>query len=176
MLIKAIKSKVGVECTYTKADGSSKTVLADPYRLANFQNYWYLIAYDPSVEILKTYYLKNISRLQMLYENFTADARIEEDLNKVCNSMDSVWWNGERQECLLKVTGIARYYLERDVPETMEIVESHEAYLLVRIFYHNEIELFSYVKSWIPHIRIIDNDTLMEKLSGELRWFLDEKL
>jgi hypothetical protein len=58
----------------------------------------------------------------------------------------------------------------------MEIVETHEAYLLVRIFYHNEIELFSYVKSWIPHIRIADNDALMEKFSGELRWFLDEKL
>jgi len=125
------------------------------------------------VEILKTYYLKNISKLQMLYENFTADARIEEDLNKVCNSMDSVWWNGERQECLLKVTGIARYYLERDVPETMEIVETHESYLLVRIFYHNEIELFSYVKSWIPHIRIVDNEVLMQTLQKELYAFLD---
>jgi len=176
VLIKAIKWKVGVEFVYTKADGSSKTVLADPYRLANFQNYWYLIAYDPSAEILKTYYLKNITKLQMLYENFTADAKIEEDLNKVCNGMDSVWWNGERQQCLLKVTGIARYYIERDVPEMMEIVETQEEYLLVRIFYHNEIELFSYVKSWIPHIRIVDNDTLMEKLSGELCWFLDEKL
>jgi predicted DNA-binding transcriptional regulator YafY len=175
VLIKAIKWKVGVEFVYTKADGSSKTVLADPYRLANFQNYWYLIAYDPSVEILKTYYLKNISRLQMLYENFTADAKIEEDLNKVCNGMDSVWWNGERQECLLKVTGIARYYIERDVPETMEIVETHEAYLLGRIFYHNEIERFSYVKSWIAYIRIVDNDALMQKLQKELYTFLNEK-
>lgn len=42
-----------------------KKVLVDPYRLANFQNYWYLIVYDPSTEILKTYYLKNISDLQM---------------------------------------------------------------------------------------------------------------
>ena len=78
ILIKAIKWKVGVEFVYTKADGSSKKVLVDPYRLANFQNYWYLVAYDPSVEILKTYYFKNISELQMLYGNFTGNAQIVE--------------------------------------------------------------------------------------------------
>jgi len=41
------------------------------------------------------------------------------------------------------------------------------------MYYHNEIELFSYVKSWIPHMRIVDNDELMEKLAGELKAFLE---
>ena len=176
ILIKAIKWKVGVEFVYTKVDGSSKTVLADPYRLANFQNYWYIVAYDPSVEIIKTYYLKNISELRMLYENFTADEKIEAEINKVCNSMDSVWWNGERQQCTLKVSGIAKYYIERDVPDMMEVLETHEDHLIVRMYYHNEIELFSYVKSWIPHMRIIDNGDLMEKLAGELRQFLEDSV
>ena len=172
-LIKAIKWKVGVEFVYTKADGSSKKVLVDPYRLANFQNYWYLIAFDPSVEILKTYYLKNITELVMFYENFTGNAQIEEDLNKVCNAMDSVWYNGEREDCLLKVEGIAKYYIERDLPVTMEIVEEHDSYIFVRIFYHNEIELFSFVKSWIPHIKIIDNKILSDKLTLQLTTFLN---
>jgi len=174
MLIKAIKWKVGVEFVYTKADGSSKKVLADPYRLANFQNYWYLIAHDPSVEILKTYYLKNISELTMLYENFTANPQTEEELNKVCSAMDSVWYNGERQECLLKVSGIAMYYIKRDLPLNMEMVEETEHYDMVRFFYHNEIELFSFVKSWIPHITIVNNDELSERLSKELRGFLKQ--
>jgi len=172
-LIKAIKWKVGVEFVYTKADGSSKKVSVDPYRLANFQNYWYLVAYDPSVEIVKTYYLKNITKLQMLYENFTGNAQIEADLNKVCNSMDSVWWNGERQTCLLKVNGIAKYYIERDLPDGMEIVEQNDDFIMVRMFYHNEIEIFSYVKSWIPHIRIMDNDALSKKLTNQLLVFLE---
>jgi len=171
-LIKAIKWKVGVEFVYTKADGSSKTVLADPYRLANFQNYWYLVAYDPSVEIIKTYYFKNMTKLQMLYENFTGNEQIEADLNRFCNSMDSVWWNGERHSCTLQVSGIAKYYVERDVPETMELLETHKDHLMVRFYYHNEIELFSYVKSWIPHIRIIDNEALANTLSEELRAYL----
>lgn len=173
-LIGAIKWKVGVEFTYTKADGSSKIVLADPYRLGNFQNYWYLIAYDPEAEILKTYYLKNISSLKMLYENFTGDPKIEEELNKMCAAMNSVWYGGERKECLLKVSGIARYYMERDLPATMELIEKHDLYDLMRFTYHNEIELMIFVKSWIPYIRIVDNAELVEKLHTQLREFLGE--
>jgi predicted DNA-binding transcriptional regulator YafY len=172
ILIKAIKWKVGVEFVYTKIDGSSKKVFVDPYRLANFPTYWYLIAYDPSVEILKTYYFKNISELTMLYENFTGNAQIEEDLNKVCNKMDSVWYSGEQESCLLRVEDKAKYYLERDVPANMEIVEQYEDYTIVRMIYHNEIELFSFVKQWIPNVKIIDNPVLSDKLSTQLQDFL----
>jgi len=170
-LIKAIKWKVGVAFTYTKKDGSSKRVMADPYRLANFQSYWYLVAYDPSVEILKTYYLKNISELEMLYENFAADPKVEEDLNKMCRTMDSAWWNGERHSCLLEVNGIARHYVERGMDAHIEVVKKDAEHDVVRFYYHNEIELFSYVKSWIPYIRILD-DMLAQKLEEELRQFL----
>jgi len=171
-LIKAIKWKVGVKFIYTKQDGSSKKVLVDPYRLANFQNYWYLIAYDPSVEILKTYYLKSITKLTMLYENFTGNTQIEEDLNKVCNKMDSVWYSGEQESCLLRVEDKAKYYLQRDVSTNMEIVEQHEDYNIVRMNYHNEVELFSFIKKWIPDIRIVDNTELSDKLTKQLEDFL----
>jgi predicted DNA-binding transcriptional regulator YafY len=171
ILLKAIKWKVGVQFVYTKADGSSKTVLVDPYRLANFQNYWYLIAYDPSVEILKTYYFKNITDLTLLYENFTGNEQIEEDLNNVCNKMDSVWYSRDQQSCLLRVENKAKYYLERDILQTIETVEKHETYNIIRMTYHNEIELLSFVKRWIPDITILD-DVLSQKLDEELKRFL----
>jgi hypothetical protein len=57
----------------------------------------------------------------------------------------------------------------------MEVIETYEDHLIVRMYYHNEIELFSYVKSWIPHMRIIDNNEFMENLAGELKVFLEVK-
>jgi predicted DNA-binding transcriptional regulator YafY len=112
----------------------------------------------------------------MLYENFTGNAQIEKDLNKVCSKMDSVWWNGDKQSCLLRVENKAKYYLERDVSANMEIVEKHEDHTTVRMMYHNEIELFSFVKQWIPHVKIIDNQVLSDKLSEQLKSFLSENL
>jgi predicted DNA-binding transcriptional regulator YafY len=173
MLIQAIKWKVGIEFTYTKVDGSSKKVLADPYRIANFQNYWYLIAYDPAAELLKTYYFKNISDFRMLYENFTGNAEIENELNMLCSTMDSVWWNGEKRSCLLKVTDKAKHYMERNLPNTMELVEKQDAYLIVRISFYNDMELFAFIKSWIPWIQIVDNDELVKKLRMQVEEFLE---
>ena len=73
---------------------------------------------------------------------------------------------------MLRVEEKAKYYLERDVPSNMEIVEQYDTHDIVRMMYHNEIELFSFVKQWIPNIKIIDNDELSEKLSAELLEFL----
>jgi len=90
--------------------------------------------------------------------------------------MDSVWWSGEKQECKLQVSDKAKYYLERDVPANIEILEEHESHSIVRMNYHNEIELFSYVKGWIPEIRIIDNQILSNKLSVQLQTFLSDSI
>ncbi len=172
-LIKAIKWKVGVEFTYTKLDGSTKRVLADPYRLANFQKYWYLIAYDPAAELLKTYYLNNISELTMLYENFTGNDAIEKELETLCKDMDSVWWNGRKRSCLLEVTDKAKEYLQRrDLPENMELVETRDDALIVRIYFYHEMELFAYVKSWMPWMRIADDAELERKLREQVEQFL----
>jgi len=103
---------------------------------------------------------KNISDLEMLYENFTDNPQNEADIEKLCVSMDSVWWNGERKSVQLEVSGIAMYYLKREIPTHIELVEEREEHYTVRFFYHHEIELFAYVKSWIPNIRILDLDAV----------------
>lgn len=173
-LIKAVKWKVGVEFTYTKLDGSRKRVLADPYRLANFQKYWYLIAYDPAAELLKTYYLNNISELTMLYENFTGNESIERELDMLCRNMDSVWWNDEKRSCLLKVTDKAKAYMQqRGFPENIELLETHDEHLLVRIYFYNDMELFSYVKSWMPWMHIVGDEVLAEKLREQVEQFFE---
>jgi predicted DNA-binding transcriptional regulator YafY len=56
----------------------------------------------------------------------------------------------------------------------MEIIEEHETYDIVRMMYHNEIELFSFVKQWIPDVKIIDNQMLSDKLSAQLQDFLSD--
>ncbi|HHH37902.1 MAG TPA: hypothetical protein ENK77_04745 [Epsilonproteobacteria bacterium] len=88
--------------------------------------------------------------------------------------MDSVWYGGERRSCMLKVSGIARQYIERETDTHIEIIQKHHDHDRIKFYYHNEIELFSFVKSWIPYIRIIENDPLSNKLDEELKRFLAE--
>ena len=44
LLLKAIQWRFGVSFVYTRLDGKTTEVTVHPYRLANFNSYWYLLA------------------------------------------------------------------------------------------------------------------------------------
>jgi len=93
VIIQAIRWKVGVEFEYQDTNGSLRDVAADPYRIANYQTKWYLIAHDPSDERLKAYRLTEISKLRTLYENFTGNPAIEKELNARCDTLNPGWFD-----------------------------------------------------------------------------------
>ena len=69
-LLDAIHSQLSCSYVYSKKDGSSKTVYAHPYRIANLSGLWYLLAYDVEAELLKSYYINTISELKVAEENY----------------------------------------------------------------------------------------------------------
>ena len=169
IILKAIRWRVGLEFNYTRLDGKTIKVLADPYRIANFNNYWYLLAYDPTSEQIKSYYLGNISKLKTLYENFTADPSLEKELNKMCNTIDSVWFKTEKQKVTLKVTSRSRYYLMRYLPTNIVLLKEDEDAVLLHFSYYHETELFDFLKHWLPDVKIMDNDILYDKFTAILQ-------
>ena len=173
VILKAIRWRVGLEFLYTKADGTQKEVTVHPYRIANFKNYWYLIAYDLLDEKIKAYYLKSISKLRTLYENFISDEETEKRLDRTCSQIDTAWYREGESNVLLRVSGDARLYLARHLPQHMAIEEEREAYVLVRMNYSSDLEVLSLVKKWLPDIEIVDNDALNEKLDASLQAYLN---
>ncbi len=175
IILQAIQWQTGLEFTYTKVDGSTKEITVHPYRIANFKNYWYLIAYDLLDEKIKTYYLKKIDKLHTLYENFIANEATEKELKQICARIDSAWFDGGESQVTLSVRGDARFYLERHLPHHIMITEQKEDYATMTINYNNETEVLSLVKKWLPDIQILDNPELLEKLDKTLLGFLDRK-
>ena len=94
VLIQAIRWKVGIEFTYAAAEASIE-VAADPYRIANVQGRWYLIAWDPAAEMLRAYALQAMSHLRTLYENFAGNPTVEEELAVQCDTLNSEWFDWE---------------------------------------------------------------------------------
>ena len=146
-----------------------------PYRIANFKNYWYLIAYDLSDEKIKTYYLKQIHKLHTLYENFISDEATEKELEVMCNRIDSPWYDGGKHQATLRVSGDAKFYLERHLPRHMKIIEQKENDTMMHIDYNNETEVLSLVKKWLPDIEIVDNPELSIKVDEAIQVYLNHK-
>jgi len=156
ILLKAIQWKFGIEFTYRRVDGTVTEAIVHPCRIANFKNYWYLVAYDLEVEKIKTYHLKGISRLRTLYENFNTNPNIEAQIAETTAQIDSAWYRDEVRQVELVVEADARYYLERHTPRNMRKAAENEAYTTFLFTYHHKVELFAFVKKWIPDILISD--------------------
>ncbi len=91
VIIQAVRWKVGVEFSYIDDDDEIE-IAADPYRIANYGGKWYLIAFDPASEILRAYRLIYIRKLRTLYENFTGNPKVEEELEAKCDRLDPSWF------------------------------------------------------------------------------------
>jgi len=91
VIIQAIRWKVGIEFAYTVED-ETREVAADPYRIANYNRRWYLIAYDAADDVLKAYELRGIHKLRTLYENFVGNPTIEAELEAKCDRLDPAWF------------------------------------------------------------------------------------
>ncbi len=172
VLLQAINQKVGVEFVYTKSNNTAKEVMVHPYRIANFKSFWYLVAYDVDDERIKLYYLKNISKLHTLYENFIANEAIEKELERICSTIDSPWYEDEASFVTLKLEGAAKRYLGRLQPSYLSFVKQTQEYSLARMRYYHDIEVLQLVKRWLPDITIVDNPKLQQKLQKMLQEYL----
>ncbi len=174
-LLDAIRSQLSCSYAYTKKDGSSKTVHAHPYRIANLSNLWYLLAYDVEAELLKTYHINSISQLTVAKENYISNATVEKTIEEQFALFDSPWFNGQMQSVTLKTTGMAKKYLDRTQPKHVELISKSENESEIKLHYYNDIESLVFVKQWLPDIQIVDNPTLDAELKNSLNTFLQNK-
>ena len=170
-ILKAIQWRFGISFVYTRLDGKTAEVTVHPYRLANFNNFWYLIAYDLKHEKIKTYYFGNISKLKTLYENFTDNSKVNKEL-KSAGEISSVWYKSKKLEVVLIVKGKAKRYFKRHLPKNIQRIDSDENRFLLKFSYYHKAELFSFLKKWLPDIHIKD-ETLQNEFRTLLQNYLD---
>lgn len=167
-IVSAILNKYALHFDYTNKDGitSHKNIFA--LKVANLQGYWYLMGYDLEDEIIKTFYIKNITSLQKHEESYL-DAQKITELLAIAKTIDSPWFNEHQQVVRLQFRDEAMHYIQRDKFHNIKIVEQGKETLLADMSYYNDIEVLRFVKQRLPHVSIVDNQQLQEKLVEDLK-------
>lgn len=168
-LIKAIKSQESCSFLYTKKDGSSKQVYVHPYKLANFSNFWYLLAYDVESEKLKSYHINSIDKVMLAGENYINSISIEKEIEDTFAKFNSVWFDGNPKSVDLEIVGNSKLYIQRNFPKQATLIEETDSKLLIKLHYYNSAEVLSFVKQWLPEVRILNNDVIKIKLKELLQ-------
>jgi len=162
----ALRQQVGF--SYCNNRGEMKKYTAHPYRLANLKGFWYLLAYDLNENRLKSFYLKKITAPVIHPGNYKIDADIMAELENFSDAIFSPWICEECRTVKLKISGVARLYLERNLPAALTVESVNDDSLQVVMTYFADSEVLSLVKQWLPDIVIVGNHDLTNKLQGEL--------
>lgn len=171
-LLQAIRYQQSCSFSYIKKDGSKKEVNAHPYHIANFSTFWYLLAYDVEVEKIKSYHINSITRVMLAGENYISNSSVEKEIEETFNRFDSPWFDSNPKSVILTAKGDAKLYLDRSQPKNINIISRSEIDTEIQFHYYDDTEVLTFVKKWLPNIKIIDNSELDQKLREILKNYL----
>ncbi len=165
----AIKSRHLISASYTAITKKQRNVKLKPLRLAFFDGYWYLLAFDVEAkDTFKKFHLKSLSSITALEENFS----YPKEISKLIEKAFSVWFDlSDAFEVRLWVSKEIAPYFERK-PYNGQSIEGRDAdgSIEVVIKVTNEMEILPIVQWYLPHIRILKpewiNDILMQKIDS----------
>lgn len=149
----AIKEKREVQCSYDNERNDVYTTTIQPLKIVNFEGFWYLIALRK--DVLKKYYLKNISNCSLLETTFESDDELEDLLD---NSI-SVWFQRDNEPFEVKLyadKAATTYFKRRTLPtQSIDSLNSNGT-MEFSIRITHEMEILPIIKYWIPHLHVIE--------------------
>lgn len=166
----AIKAKKEIECSYDDERHDIFKVTLKPLKIVNFEGFWYLVALQE--DVLKKYYLKNISNVKATDATFSTDAKLE----NLLDSSISVWFQKDVEPFEVKIYAnkiAAKYFQRRPLPtQTIESLHQDGTMEFVIKITH-EMEILPIIKYWLPHMRVIEPEWIQEMIDEDLKGYLE---
>jgi predicted DNA-binding transcriptional regulator YafY len=163
----AIESRQEISCSYSFGQ-KSRIIDLKPLKIANYEGFWYLIALDARNDILKKYYLKNISQITTKEETFSTDTAIDELLE---NSI-SIWFQQavEPYRVVLEISSaVAKYFLRKPLSKTQSTEELREdGSMVISVEITDDMEILPIVKYWLPHIRVLSPERIRDAIDRDI--------
>ncbi len=144
-----------------------------PYRIVNFDGYWYLMAFEKDSGLVKKFYLKEVESPRISDERFDKNPSLDRRIAGALNA----WFdpNVEPFELhLLAKSPIVKYLKRRPVSPSQSIVASHsngDVEIVLKIT--TEREALEFLKSWIPDLVVLSPRSVRELYQKTLRTALD---
>ena len=164
LLERAINEHLCIRFNYASATSQESQRVAEPYLLLNQKGIWYLAATDDGK--LKTFAFSRLNAPVVLESGFTPDPAIKDQLKHE----EGIWLSEKPLEVVLKIApAVAGYFKRRNLIANQIIekeLEDGGLIISARVGHLNQV--MPIVRYWIPHIRIVNPDSLQQLLEHEL--------
>ncbi|MWV62603.1 WYL domain-containing protein [Helicobacter saguini] len=194
ILESAINKKIKISFSYTKVsnDGvdfvldsqkrkskSVKKFCVKPLKLAFFDGFWYLLAFDIESkkdsnitrEVFKKFYIKDINNIALLNETFELSNKLQKQLKNAHN----VWFQLQEpiNVNLLIDKIIVKYFLRKPLPT--QIIKSRytNGDLEIQIKITHEMEITPIIFYYLPHIKVLSPSHLQKYVKDKITKYLE---
>ena len=173
-LLETIRESIG-RSKRLRFDYHGKSRRVDPYRIVNFDGYWYLLGREEASGLVKKYYLRDIRDARTGTESFEPDETLKERIDGALN----VWFdpNLDPFELHLFVEApMVKYLRRRPLGPTQRIEAEHEnGGVEVRLKATTLQEALTLLKPWMPHVRVLGPDFVAEAYADMLKKALERQ-
>jgi len=170
-VIRAIRERKLVNFQYS-TEKRTHPVTIEPYKVAYFEGFWYLIGNEPSTGILKRYALDRIREFCL---SKTCFRNIPVELDNVLQGSANIWFSEKKNlevEVLIDAK-VSNYFKRRKMFPTQEIKEERPDGSIVISFGVGHYKAISDIlKSWIPNIIILKPESLRTSITEDVREWL----
>ncbi|KLE11425.1 hypothetical protein AF80_01615 [Aliarcobacter butzleri L355] len=151
-----------------------KTKIVEAYKMTNYGGIWYLFARDIQDKKIKTFMISKIKSVNITQQkhNFSKSS-IEQILQK---THSPYYQDGNSYDVKVKVyKEIAHFFKQKDFLQSQEIEqELDDGSLIINFEISHDEDIDNIIKSWIPHIEILEPLRFKEKLKNELKEYLEK--
>jgi predicted DNA-binding transcriptional regulator YafY len=152
----------------------NKAIEVEAYKIANFNGFWYLFAKDLTDNRVKTFKLseiKKVTSIDMYYK--TTPEAIESILE---NAHSAFYTDGNSFEVVVHVHKEASpYFRSKDFLESQRITKEYDdGSIEVSFEVSHDEDIDNIIKSWLPHITVIEPIRYKDKLVNELQAYLKD--
>ncbi len=158
-----------VRMRYQPEGKEAKDYLLEPFKIAFYDGFWYLIANDVVRKKLLKLRLERIQKIDHTSESFVPPANLMTLLDQSVN----VWFEEKRGgRVLIKVDAVAAKYFRQKVyfPLQKIVKEEKDGSLLLETFPGHPDEISHIIMNWIPCLKVmepadfkVDIRTMVEK-------------
>ena len=142
---------------------------AHPYRIVNFDGYWYLLAYEPDSGLAKKFYLKEIEAAKTLEESY----RPKEALQRRMEGALNAWFDPNEEPFELRLLAkapIVKYLKRRPLSPTQRIVaENADGDVELTLEATTEKEALELLKLWVPDLIVLAPDGVKKAFENLLK-------
>jgi len=172
LLEQAIREKKVISCLYDNEKERAKREILKPLKIMSSEGFWYLVAFDTE-DYIRKLYVKNVSLVKLDTELFS----VNDDIDEMLINAQNIWFQSDREPFKVRLIAsaeIAKYFRRKPLPTQHNEKENEDGSLELRVSITYYMEIFSVVKYWLPHLKIVEPVWLKEKLFESLTEFIKE--